>query len=218
MITMNRSGLAIRHRQSSGLLLAFCLLLSACSAAPAASPTPTGTASQTASPTFTPTSSPTRTPTPEPAWYQLLDPSLGVLKSNYAEVINPDAKRFAYIEDALVDSPNHDHLVKFPAYVAYSSVEPVDGHEYYLTRFGWMNSADLQPLTPSTFGGVLLTREPPFRFGWLLAETHSTNAAGLPVASYRRYQVVHEVPAVIENPGYVAVGADEWLPGESGPG
>jgi hypothetical protein len=46
----------------------------------------------------------------------------------------------------------------------------------------------------------------------VLAETQSVNAAGAPVGTYQRYQIVHEVPAVTEKPGFVAVGADEWLP------
>ncbi len=53
-----------------------------------------------------------------------------------------------------------------------------------------------------------------FRFGWVLADTTSVNAAGTPIQAYTRYQVVHEVPAVTQNPGYIAVGTDEWLPKE----
>lgn len=75
-----------------------------------------------------------------------------------------------------------------------------------------MNGDDLQLLTPSTFTGLLLTREVTFRFGWVLAETQSVNAAGTPVRTYKRYQVVHEVPAGAQKPGYIAIGADEWLP------
>jgi lipoprotein-anchoring transpeptidase ErfK/SrfK len=75
-----------------------------------------------------------------------------------------------------------------------------------------MDGADLQALTPSSFSGILLTRELPFRFGWVLADSRSVNAAGSPIQVFTRYQVVHEVPAVTQNPGFIAVGADEWLP------
>ena len=30
--------------------------------------------------------------------------------------------------------------------------------------------------------------------------------------AYKRYQVVHEVPSAAQKPGYIAIGADEWLP------
>ena len=75
-----------------------------------------------------------------------------------------------------------------------------------------MDGADLQVLTPSSFTGILLTREVTFRFGWVLADTQSVNAAGTPIQNYSRYQVVHEVPALTQKTGYIAVGADEWLP------
>ncbi len=87
---------------------------------------------------------------------------------------------------------------------------------FFRSYYGWMSGDDLQLLTPSTFTGLLLTREVPFRFGWVLAETQSVNTAGAPVQTYKRYQVVHEVPTNGEKPGYIAIGADEWLPEDSG--
>ncbi len=101
-----------------------------------------------------------------------------------------------------------------PAYVAYTTTETQDGHTFYFipVNYGWMDGEDLQPLTPSTFTGLLLTREVTFRFGWVLAETQSVNTAGDAVQTYQRYQVVHEVPTSAEKPGYIAIGADEWLP------
>jgi len=202
------------------MLAVFMLFLSACSPAP--TPAPTVPVTETALPmltptimaTFPPTQTPTPTPTPEPAWYQPLDPSLGVLKYNYAEVMNPHAKVYASLEDAVAQTGNYGHLSNYPAYVAYTTTEMRDGRTFYFdpVNFGWMDGADLQALTPSKFTGLLLTREVTFRFGWVLADTQSVNAAGTPIQKYSRYQVVHEVPAVIQKPGYFTVGADEWLP------
>jgi lipoprotein-anchoring transpeptidase ErfK/SrfK len=199
-------------------LAALLLLLSACRPAvmliptstPKASPSPTTTSTATATATEIPTS----TPTPEPAWYQPLDPASGVLKYHYAEVINQRAKVYASLQDAAGKTGNFGYLPKFPAYVAYSTSETIDGHTYYFipVNYAWMNAEDLQPLTPSTFTGVLLTREVPFRFGWVLAETQSVNSAGTPMEIFNRYQVVREVPTSVEKPGYIAIGADEWLP------
>ncbi len=110
---------------------------------------------------------------------------------------------------------NFGHLPEYPAYVASSSSRTSnDGRTFYQTQYGWMDGADLQPLTPSTFTGILLTRDVPFRFGWVLADTTSVNAAGAPVRAYTRYQLVHEIKAVTQNPGFVSIGADEWLPQE----
>jgi len=195
-------------------LLLLPIVLSACGADPTPAPVPTETAtpSVTATATFTPTQTPTLTPTPEPAWYQPLDPSLGVLKYNYAEVTDPQAKVYASLEDAVAKTGNYGYLPDYPAYVAYATTKTEGGRSFYLVTYGWMEAEKLQPLTPSTFTGILLTRAVTFRFGWVLAETQSVNAAGTPIQTYTRYQIVHEVPAVTQKPGSIAVGTDEWLP------
>lgn len=206
------------------LLVVIIFLLVACqpTATPASpsgtmpTPTETATPSVTATATFTPTQTPTLTPTPEPAWYQPLDPSMGALKYNYALVNNPKARVYISLQDAVANTGNFGYLPKYPAYVAYTTTETRDGRTFYFdpVNYGWMDGNDLQPLTPSTFTGVLLTRDVPFRFGWVLTDTQSINAAGTPIQTYTRYQIVHEVPAVTQKTGYIAVGADEWLPEE----
>jgi len=196
------------------------LLLSACQVTPTLIPTSTETfiptATGTASSTFTATETSTPTPTPEPAWYQPLDPSLGILKYQYAEVTNQRAKVYASFQDAVAQTGNYGYLPRYPAYVAYTTSRTSDdGRTYYLVNYGWMSEADLQLLTPSTFSGLLLTRQVTFRFGWVLDEMQSVNAAGRPIQAYHRYQVIHEVPIATEKAGYVAVGADEWLPDDA---
>jgi lipoprotein-anchoring transpeptidase ErfK/SrfK len=156
------------------------------------------------------------TPTPEPVWHQAIDPSYGELKYRYAEVTDPQARVYASLEDAAAGNGNFGYLPKYPAYVAYATSRTTDdGRTFYLVTYGWMSAEDLQPLTPSTFSGIQITRPLTFRFGWVLAGTQSINAAGAPLRTYQRYQIVHEVPAATENPGYLAVGADEWLPEDS---
>lgn len=203
-----------------GLIMGLVFLLAACGSAPASIPTLTETVTPsittTATATFTPTQIPTSTPTPEPAWYQPLDPSLGLLKYNYAQVNNPQARLYVSLQDAVAKNGNFGVLPKSPAYVAYTITETRDGRTFYFdpVHYRWLDGADLQVLTPSSFTGILLTREVPFRFGWVLADIHSVNAAGTIIQAYTRYQLVHEVPAVTQNPGFIAVGADEWLPEE----
>ena len=203
------------------VLFVLILLLSACQAAPTTtinpteSAVPTTTATLTASPS--PTETPTATPTPEPTWYQSLDPSLGKLKYQYAQVINSKARIYASLEDAVAKTGNFGHLKKYPAYVAYTRTETRNGALYYFdpVNYGWMYAQDLQLLTPSSFTGLLLTRDVHFRFGWVLADTQSVNTAGAPVQSFKRYQVVHEVMAIAQKPGFISIGADEWLPEET---
>jgi lipoprotein-anchoring transpeptidase ErfK/SrfK len=202
-------------------LLSLLLLLPACqpSATPGPAPTATSlpTLTATTKATITPTQTIIPTLTPEPAWYQPLDPSLGVLKFNYAQVNNPKARVYVSLQDAVAKTGNFGYLPNYPAYVAYTTTETRDGRTFYYdpVNYGWMEAADLQVLTPTSFSGLLLSREVPFRFGWVLADIQSVNAAGTPIQTYSRYQVIHEVPAATENPGYVAIGADEWLPEEA---
>ena len=201
--------------------LLFALLLagffSACAPVPAPQPTPTetitpsNTPTPTASTTPTPTQTSTPSPTPEPAWYQPLDPALVLLKFQYAQVTNPKARVYTTLADAVAKNGNFGPLPDYPAYVAYTSTELNAGRTFYRVTYGWMDGADLSLLTPSAFTGIELSRLVNFRFGWVLAETQSVNAAGTPIQTYHRYQVIHEVPAVTQNPGFIAVGADEWL-------
>ncbi|MCX6035993.1 MAG: L,D-transpeptidase, partial [Chloroflexi bacterium] len=201
-----------------GLLVALVFFLAACGPAPTSIPSLTETVTPSittmATATFTPSQTPTLTPTPEPAWYQLLDPSMGALKYNYALVNNPKARVYISLQDAAAKTGNFGYLLNYPAYVAYTTTETRGGRTFYFdpVNYGWMDGADLKVLTPSTFTGILLTREVTFRFGWVLADTQSINAAGTPIQAYSRYQIVQEVPAVTQNPGYIAIGADEWLP------
>jgi lipoprotein-anchoring transpeptidase ErfK/SrfK len=191
--------------------------LAACTASPTATPAPAATRpptqTQTASPNPSPT--PTVTLTPEAAWYEQIDPSYAVMEYRYGLVENPDARRYVSLEDAVNQTGNFDTLHIIPAYVAIVGEESRDGHTYYQFNYGWMEAANVQLLTSSSLRGILLTREVDFRFGWVLRDIQSVNAAGTPIQAYSRYQIVHEVPAVTENPGYIAVGPDEWLPDEA---
>jgi lipoprotein-anchoring transpeptidase ErfK/SrfK len=198
------------------VLLVF--LLTACQTAATPAPSPTGTTLPTLAPTasvsFTPTPTPSPAPTPEPAWYQPLDPSMSTLKYSYAQVNNPKARVYVSLQDAIEKTGNFGTLPNFPAFVAYTATETRDGRTFYYdpVYYAWMDGADLQALTPSRFTGILPTREVNFRFGWVLGGTQSINATGTPVHGYSRYQLVHEVPATTQKPGYVAIGSDEWLP------
>jgi lipoprotein-anchoring transpeptidase ErfK/SrfK len=198
-------------------LTIFALVLSACQSAPAIPATSTATPSPVPTDTVVPTLTNTVVPTltPEPAWYQPIDPSLGQLKYHYALVNSDKARVYTSLDDASASTGNFGYLPNYPAYVAYTTSKAVDEHTYYLTNYGWMKGDDLQELTPSTFSGIQVTRDISFSFGWVLAETQSVNSAGEIVQTYQRYQVVHTVPAAVKKPGFVAIGADEWLPEKS---
>lgn len=204
-----------RHSRFGLFLLL--LFITACGAEPTPAPIPTETATliPTATATSIPSPTPTVTPTPQPAWYMPLDPGLGLLKYKYAEVIDPQAKVYRTLEDAVAATGNFGYLPNSPAYVSIFEEQTRDDRKFDLVYYGWMEADKLSPLTPSTFTGILITRPVDFRFGWVLAETQSVNTAGMPVQTYRRYQIVYEVPAVTENPGFIAVGANEWLPDAS---
>jgi lipoprotein-anchoring transpeptidase ErfK/SrfK len=138
-----------------------------------------------------------------------------VLKYRYAQVNNQKARVYTSMEDAVGDSGNFGFLPDFPAYVAYTTRKSDGPQDYYLTNLGWIKGEDLQELIPASFSGLLVTREIGFRFGWVLADTQSFNAAGEPIRTFVRHQVVHEVPDIVQRDGYIAVGMDEWLPAGS---
>jgi lipoprotein-anchoring transpeptidase ErfK/SrfK len=203
-------------RNSRFVFFTILFLLSACGQATV--PAPTAPATETVLPTSIPTETstpspvPTPTLTPEPEWYQPIDASYGVMKYRYGLVENPYARVYVTLNDAAAQSGNFGYLPNTPAGVAIDGEETRDGKTYYAMMLGWMSAEDVKMFTPSTFRGILLTRQVDFRFGWVKAETQSVNAAGTPVRMYARYEIVHEVPAVTGNPGYFAVGSDEWLP------
>ena len=195
-------------------LLVFVLLLSACGQTPTPLPTSTEIVLPTLPPTTTstPTLVPTPTSTAEPVWYQQLDLSYSELKYRYGLVRDPRAKIYVSLEDAVAGNGNYGSLQSTPAYIVINGEQTRDGKIYYANLLGWISATDIQLVAPSTFRGILLTKAVDFRFAWVLDETHSVNAAGTPLRTYSRYEVVHEVQPVTENPGYFAIGPDEWLP------
>lgn len=217
---MNKRVANIAVRSFSKFVL-MVFLLASCS--PVSTPTSAAPTRETATPAATATGTPTETPpptatatlTPEPTWYQQLDASYSTLEYRYGLVDDPKARVYASLNDAVKATGNFGHLPNAPAYVSVVGEESRDGKTFYAVYYGWMAAEEVQLVPPSTFRGLLLTREVGFRFGWVLSDVQSVNADGAPVRAYHRYEVVHEVPAVKENPGFVAVGPDEWLPEEA---
>ena len=161
------------------------LFLAACTPQPTPTPIPTDTLTPTATisptPTFTPTQTFTPSPTPEPEWYQVLDESYSLMEYRYGTVTDPAARRYATLEDALAGNGNYDRLGILPAYVAILGEETRDGRTFYQLNVGWMEAGKVTLFEPSTFHGLLLTREVAFRFGWVLEDTISVNAEGTPI-------------------------------------
>ncbi len=202
-----------------GTLLTGCLSPSGRGQDPTGEPGSTQTVTITVVPTTTPTATftltSTPTPTPEPAWYHQIDKSYSALEYRYGLVNDPKARVYASLADAINKTGNFGYLPDAPGYVSVVGEETRNGNTFYTAYYGWMAAEDVQLLTPSTFRGIQMTREVPFRFGWVLTDTESSNAAGTSIGAYQRYDIVYEVPAQVENPGSIAVGADEWLPGET---
>ena len=159
---------------------------------------------------------PSDTFTLQPDWYFNLDASYGELAYTYALVANEDARVYASLKAASNSSSHYTLLPTHPAYVAIVNSQTIDGKSFVELQSGlWMASDDLQVVTPSTFRGILLNQQVDFRFGWVLTDTQSSNAAGMLIESYSRYQVILEIPNREQRVGYVSIGDDEWLPEES---
>jgi lipoprotein-anchoring transpeptidase ErfK/SrfK len=210
------------HRLLSGLFLASLVLVATgCAASTSLPPTAPSTPSSTLPPTptftptitFTPTLTATITPTPIPAWYQPLDASYAVLKYGYALVEDANAEVYDTLEDAVSQTGNHGYLPFVPAYVAFYTKEERNSKTYYGLASGpWMDGDYLKEVATSQFTGLQVTRSVDFRFGWVLGALWSVNRAGTPLRPFERYQIVTEFKGVEPNPGYLAIGADEWLP------
>ncbi len=174
-------------------------------------PTPTQTATEIVTPVNP--SVPTGTPTPWPAWYTHLDPSYNTLKYQYALVTNEQAKVYPSLKAASSNSINYALLPKNPAYVAILGGQTLDGNSFVELESGqWIAVNDLRIVKPSSFSGILLDRQVDFRFGWVLKDTESVDAQGVPVLRYSRYEIIREIPSRVLKAGYISVGDDEWLP------
>ena len=93
------------------------------------------------------------------------------MEYRYGTVTDPAARRYATLEDALAGNGNYDRLGILPAYVAILGEETRDGRTFYQFNVGWMEAGKVTLFEPSTFRGLLLTREVAFRFGWVLEDT-----------------------------------------------
>jgi len=166
----------------------------------------------------TPGPSPASPPvtTPLPGWYHTLPASRDNLLFQYALVSDPQAKVYNSLQDALKDSSHFTRLPSAPGYVAYTGVEVLSDQTFYILRYGkTMRAEDLQPAAYSSFSGILIEEDVDFRFGWVLSETVSGDASGLPLHTYSRYQLVQESTTDERRSGFIAVGSDEWLPESS---
>ena len=193
------------------------VVLSACQ--PFQTPVLVADPSVSQSPTPTPRISPTVTQTatqiPEPGWYQPLAVASDDLDYNYALVSNPQVKIYHSLQDAVRNTIQYSYLPIVPGYVAYVGKDVHEGEIFYELPYGkWLRGEDIQEVDPSSFTGIILKDDVPFRFGWVLESTQSQTLVGTPVQTYERYSVVSEYSVGGQREGYLAVGPDEWLPVE----
>lgn len=120
-----------------------------------------------------------------------VDSSLGNLNINYATVSTMDGGQvyprpfFATLEDAVAYT-NPSGYMKPGAdshYVTYTSVQSVDGTNYYLTANGWMRRSDLSPAAVRQYVmGLEFLATPELPFGWVL---HLANGETAPFRAWQ---------------------------------
>ncbi|HEX9597201.1 MAG TPA: L,D-transpeptidase, partial [Anaerolineales bacterium] len=113
----------------------------------------------------------------QPLPVSLVDPALSELDISYAIVNTMEGDQvlqrpiFATMADAVAYTNPSAYMKPGSSshYLTYTSVQQVDGTNYYLTGLGWMRRSDLSPVEVRRFGmGVQLHSPPERPFGWVL--------------------------------------------------
>jgi hypothetical protein len=113
----------------------------------------------------------------QPLAVEPVDPALSELGISYAIVNTMENGNiiqrpvFASVADAAAYT-NPTSYIKpgsSPHYLSYTSVQQVDGINYYFTELGWMRRSDLSPTEVRRFGmGLEFSSTPERPFGWVL--------------------------------------------------
>ena len=161
-----------------------------------------------------------------------IDPALSDLEFNYATVTTMDGGElvprpfFATVQDAVeyVAPSGYMKGGSTAHYVTYTSVQTVDGTNYYLTENGWMRRSDLSPAQVRRFTmGLEFTSTPSRPFGWVLEYANGENApyhawsapsmsASRSSATFDAYSTLQVFDIQLDGDlKWYMVGPDQWL-------
>ena len=161
-----------------------------------------------------------------------IDPAFSDLDINYATVTTLSGDEvlprpfFATVQDAVEYLAPTGYMKPGAGvqYVAYTSVQTVDGINYYLTEKGWMRRSDLSPAQVRRFTmGVEFSSTPSRPFGWVLEYANGENApyrawtspsmgASRSTATFEAYSILQVFD--VQQDGdlkWYMVGPDQWL-------
>jgi hypothetical protein len=137
--------------------------------------------------------------------YDLPGKDYVLLKSSKAPIYNT-------LEDAVNHKEKHWLAPEPPAYLAYDKIQTVDGESYVqLTERGWMSQEELEPVTPSSFSGMILSEVPDHPFGWVIRENSGWIDPEGKASSgkmHNRYDVVLDLE---EKNGYIRLETGDWI-------
>lgn len=139
------------------------------------------------------------------------DPQL--LEHEYGFLNNDNGHIYSSLQD-FQNEPDHFRLPpKRPAYLAYDQVQFLVGQEFvHLTDGGWLQKKYLDPVSVTSFSGIILNEQSDHSFGWVLKQTEgfTTSQANTSSANtYFRYQVVQ---ISNEENGFAQLSSGDWLP------
>jgi hypothetical protein len=143
------------------------------------------------------------------------DQSLNYIPYNYYKVNDKGTPLFASLEDAISNNPSQT-LSPGTLYISYRDAVTTEKGLFFLTRSGDWIHADGARYTPPVFQGLLLSSQPPYPFGWVLAKVNSHAIPGTNTPetdhTWYRYNVVQIYNTqTVDSTTWNLIAPDEWL-------
>jgi lipoprotein-anchoring transpeptidase ErfK/SrfK len=155
----------------------------------------------------------TETSTQITPWYMHPQTDPGLLGSAYGLLEISRAPIYETVEDAINGTEKYRLAPEPPAYLAYDQTQSVDGKTYvHLTDGGWMPEVSLNPVSITTFSGLIISKLPTQPFGWVIRDVEGWTGTTANTSSgmvHKRYEVV----SVLEQQdGFARLDSNDWVP------
>ena len=169
--------------------------------------------SETATPTLPIVTEQVDTPTNPNNWYSHPDSNPDALEKSYGILNSGQVPIYETLEDAVDRGEQYRLAPEPPAYLAYDQTQTMDGIMYvHLTDGGWMSKADLEPVTVTSFSGLIISEVPSHPFGWVVTDTTGWTNSQADESSgmvHSRYEVLSVLE---EDRGFARIETGDWLP------
>ncbi len=156
---------------------------------------------------------PIETPTQITPWYTHPPTDPGLLGRAYGLLEISQAPIYETIDDAINGTEKYRLAPEPPAYLAYDQTQSVDGKTYvHLTDGGWMPEVSLNPVSITTFSGLIISKLPTQPFGWVIRDVEGWTGKTANTSSrmfHKRYEVVSILK---QQDGFARLDSNDWVP------